>query len=297
MEPLFSVCIPNFNYASYIDITLTSLKKQEVDNFEILISDNASTDNSIGVIKNHKENGLPIEYSINATNIGFAGNLDKVAALAKAPWMIMLSSDDVVNTNALQVYSEFISLKGRNGNYAFCSTFEKIDGEGKFLELLSPSQSSVWQRSDIDADLTMQMGFNVYKVKTKEMLRRCITLFINPFNFAATCYSKEVYEKVGGYGGGRLYNPDKWFHWKIMAELEEVYYLDAPLFKYRWHSENQAGQQRKDLVLKYWIDEYRNSFELKERMLQMSGLCRAEVKKAFIRRSIFINSKYEIIIA
>lgn len=269
-----------------MDITLSSLKSQTVENYEILIADNASTDQSVEVIKKHKETGLPIQYIVNPTNIGFAGNLDKVGALAKAPWMIMLSSDDVVNKNALEVYSKFISLKGNDKNYAFCSTFEKIDSEGKFLEFLSPSQTSIWHKSDIDAELTMQMGFNVYKVKAGEMLKRCLTRFLNPFNFASTCYPKEVYEKVGGYGGGRLYNPDKWFHWKIMAELDDVYYLDNPLFQYRWHDNNQANQQQQNQVLKYWMDEYRNSFEVTSSMMNKADISLETIRSKFIRHCI-----------
>jgi glycosyltransferase involved in cell wall biosynthesis len=275
-----------------MDITLSSLKSQTVENYEILIADNASTDHSVEVIKKHKETGLPIQYVVNPTNIGFAGNLDKVGALAKAPWMIMLSSDDVVNKNALEVYSKFISLKGNDKSYAFCSTFEKIDSEGKFLELLSPAQSSIWHKSDIDAELTMQMGFNVYKVKAGEMLKRCLTRFLNPFNFASTCYPREVYEKVGGYGGGRLYNPDKWFHWKIMAELDDVYYLDNPLFQYRWHNNNQANQQQQNQVLKYWMDEYRNSFEVTEKMLNSSHFTTRDIQLNFIRRCVLAYALY-----
>lgn len=286
MEPLFSVCIPNFNYASYMDITLRSLKEQSYTNFDIAISDNASTDNSVSVIEKYIKGGLPIQHVINPTNIGFAGNLDKVGGLAKAPWMIMLSSDDVVNKNALEVYSKFISLKGEDKNYAFCSTFEKIDSEGKFLEFLSPVQSSLWHKSDIDAELTAEMGFDVYRVKAAEMLKRCLTRFLNPFNFASTCYPREVYEKVGGYGGGRLYNPDKWFHWKIMTELEEVYYLDNPLFQYRWHNNNQASQQNQNQVLKYWMDEYKNSFEISENMLRKSQLSIDNIQRNFMRRCI-----------
>jgi GT2 family glycosyltransferase len=269
-----------------MDITLSSLKSQTVENFEVLIADNASTDDSVEVIKKHEENGLPLQYIINPTNIGFAGNLDKVGALAKAPWMIMLSSDDVVNRNALETYSKFISLHGNQSNYAFCSTFEKINSEGEFLEFLSPAQSSIWKKSDIDAQLTEQMGFDVYRVKAAEMLKRCLTRFLNPFNFASTCYPREVYEKVGGYGGGRLYNPDKWFHWKLMTEVDYVYYLDNPLFQYRWHNNNQANQQQQNQILKYWLDEYRNSFEVTSEMLIRTNLNTNDIKKYFIRRCI-----------
>lgn len=269
-----------------MDITLASLQAQTFDNFEIAIADNASTDNSVAVIEKHIKNGLPIQHVVNPTNIGFAGNLDKVGALAKAPWMIMLSSDDVVNKNALELYSKFISLHRNESNYAFCSTFEKIDSSGNFIEYLSPAQSSIWHKSDIDAELTLQMGFDVYKVKAAEMLNRCFTRFLNPFNFASTCYPRNVYEKVGGYGGGRLYNPDKWFHWKIMAEVDYVYYLDSPLFQYRWHNNNQANQQQQNQILKYWMDEYRNSFEVTSEMLKMTTLNTNDIKKYFIRRCI-----------
>jgi glycosyltransferase involved in cell wall biosynthesis len=269
-----------------MDITLSSLKSQNIENFEVLIADNASTDHSVEVINKHKASSLPIQYVINPTNIGFAGNLDKVGGMAKAPWMIMLSSDDVVNKNALETYSKFISINDDNKNYAFCATFEKIDSEGKFLEFLSPAQSSIWHKSDIDTKLTQQMGFDVYKVKAAEMLKRCLIRFLNPFNFASTCYPREVYEKVGGYGGDRLYNPDKWFHWKIMAELEDVYYLDNPLFQYRWHNNNQANQQQQNQILKYWIDEYRNSFEVTEHMLKKTALQKKNIENTFITRCI-----------
>ena len=285
-KPLFSICIPNYNYASYMDTTLSSLKAQTIQNFEVNVVDNASTDGSVEVINKHLDNGLPIRFMVNPSNIGFAGNLDKVGELAKAPWMIMLSSDDVVNKNAIEIYTKFIGEFGSQQNFAFCSTFEKIDGSGNFIEHLSPSSSSIWYKSDINQELTEKMGFDVYQVSSGEMLNRCLTKFLNPFNFASTCYPKKQYEKIGGYGGGRLYNPDKWFHWKLLVEVDFVYFLDSPLFKYRWHNNNQANQQQQNQILKYWIDEYRNCFEVTNEMLNKSGLSSGSIAQNFIDRCI-----------
>ena len=286
MKPQFSICIPNYNYASYMDTTFASLKAQTVQNFEVNVVDNASTDGSVEVIQKHRGNGLPIRFSVNPTNLGFAANLDKVGEMAEADWMIMLSSDDVVNKNAIQVYTKFIGEVGDQMNYAFCSTFEKIDGSGDFIEFLSPCTSSIWLKSDINQKLTEKMGFDVYQVSSGEMLNRCLTKFLNPFNFASTCYPRKQYEKIGGYGGGRLYNPDKWFHWKLMLEVNFVYYLDSPLFQYRWHNNNQANQQLQHQVLKYWIDEYRNCFEVTNEMIQKSGLSLESIPKKFVDRCI-----------
>lgn len=286
----FSICIPNFNYEQYVGLTLESVVKQTLPPFEILVTDNASTDKSAEVIKSYAEKHTNITLKVNSTNIGFAGNVDEVGRMASGDWMIMLSSDDVMKKDALTVYKKFIQLIPNTEQFVFCSTFEKIDSNGKFIEYISPSQSSIWFRSDIDPELSMQMGFDIYKVSAPEMLKRCLTRFLNPFNFASTCYKKTTYEKVGGYGGGRLYNPDKWFHWKIMMELDYVYYIDIPLFQYRWHQNNQVSQQQQNQILKYWLDEYRNCFEISKQMLVKAGLNEHNIMRSCIRHSFLAYS-------
>ena len=49
--PSFSICIPNYNYAQYIGQTIESVLNQTYQNFEIIVVDNASTDNSVEVVK------------------------------------------------------------------------------------------------------------------------------------------------------------------------------------------------------------------------------------------------------
>jgi glycosyltransferase involved in cell wall biosynthesis len=286
MENTFSICIPNYNYEKYIDITLASVINQEYRKYEVVVSDNASTDKSIEVIQQYALRHPSIRYKSNPTNIGFAGNLDEAGRMATNEWMIMLSSDDVIKQEALSEYNRFIQQINATQTFAFCSTFEKIDSEGNFIEFLSAKTATIWKNEDIDEQLSNQMGYSVYKVSGGEMLKRCLTRFLNPFNFASTCYKRSIYQKVGGYGGGRLYNPDKWFHWKIIAELDYVYYLDKPLFQYRWHQQNQASLSIKTGVLKFWIDEYRNCFEIEPTMLQKSGLNQSFIQLVFINRTI-----------
>ena len=65
----------------------------------------------------------------------------------------------------------------------------------------------------------------------------------NPFNFAAACYSRELYAAVEGYGGNRLMSPDKAFHWKLLGVADNAYFVDLPLFAYRVHNTNQTSQE------------------------------------------------------
>ena len=290
MENKFSICIPNFNYQDYIGITLESVLNQQYQNFELLIADNHSTDNSIEIIKQYANKFQQYHYKINKTNLGFAGNLDEVAKMAKEDWIIMLSSDDVMQNDALVEYNKFVDCIPENEQFAFCSAFEKIDGNGQFIEYLNAHKSILWLHTDIDPELTLKMGFDVYKVPSGIMLERCLNRFYSPFNFASTCFKKDTYEKVGGYSGSRMYNPDKWFNWKLLAETDFVYFLDKPLFQYRWHNTNQAAGQLATGDLKYWVDEYRNCFECNHQMRKKANLEQEEIQNYFITHAL----KYSI---
>lgn len=286
MNPRFSICIPNYNYEQYLPLTFDSVLLQSYKDYEICVVDNASTDNSQSIIIDYASKHSRIHSHFNKTNIGFAGNLDKVGALAIGEWMIMLSSDDLMTPDSLKEYNRFIQLIPNFEKFFFCSGFEKIDSDGKFLEWIGPKDRTIWHKEDIDYTLSNSVGYDVYKVTAEEMLHRCLTSYLNPMNFAATCYPKKNYEQVEGYSGGRLVNPDKWFHLKLLAEMEYVYMLDKPLFKYRWHSSNQTAIQEKSKVLSYWIDEYRNTIELTDKMLEKAGLSRIESAKVFIQKVI-----------
>ena len=177
MENKFSICIPNYNYQDYIGITLESLLNQQYQNFELLISDNHSTDHSIEIIREYANKFQQYHYKINKTNLGFAGNLDEVAKMAKEDWIIMLSSDDVMQNDALLEYNKFIDYIPENEHFAFCSAFEKIDGNGQFIEYLNAKNTILWHPSDIDQDLTLKMVFDIYKVPSGIMLHRCLQRF------------------------------------------------------------------------------------------------------------------------
>ncbi len=271
-----------------MDLTLESLNNQIDKDFEVVISDNCSTDNSMEVIKKWVPSFAKYKFSQNKTNVGFGGNLDKSAKMASNQFMIMLSSDDVVYPEAISIYKKFISAVHDNSpsqKFFFGGQPDMIDSNGHFIDKLSKGDN-LWFDSDIDEKLTNKMGFKVYKVSSSEMLKRCLLNFKTPLHFITVCYPKASYEEVEGYGGARMYNPDKWFNWKLLEMTDNIYYLDTQTFQYRWHNNNQANQQRQNQTLKYWLDEYRNSFEVTKQMLEKSGLNETQVQQSFIDRCI-----------
>ena len=99
-SPSFSICIPNYNYGKYIGKTIESVLNQKYDNYEIIISDNCSNDNSIEVIESFNDPRLKLLK--NNYNIGYSGNLTRVTSLAKNDFIIFLPSDDLLKPSALQ---------------------------------------------------------------------------------------------------------------------------------------------------------------------------------------------------
>ena len=65
MTPIVSVVIPNYNYARYLDERINSILNQTFSDFEIILLDDASTDNSIEIIDKYKNNPLQSHCIVN----------------------------------------------------------------------------------------------------------------------------------------------------------------------------------------------------------------------------------------
>lgn len=279
----FSICIPNYNYESYIGETIASVLSNTDSEFEVVIADNASTDRSVQVVREIQALNDNIRLQINLCNVGFAGNLDRSGAMADGDYMIMLSSDDVMKADALSTYTQVINLCESS---VICSSWDIIDGEGRKTGFTGPDRK-LWTPDDRDPELSRAVNCDVYRVKGHLLLRRCLLNMATPFNFCTAAYPRKWYENVGGYGGGRIINPDKWFHWKLLTVADNAIFIDKPLFQYRWHNQNQTSQQAASGYLKYHLDEYRNVIEVSPEMLDHATLSRAAFEKAFIRNDIF----------
>lgn len=286
---MISICIPNYNYEHYLRLTFESLFGQTSQNFEVVLADNQSTDGSVGVMQEYADR-FPgqVRYRVNPSNYGFAGNLDQVGGMAQHNFMLMLSSDDVVKPSAIARYQEMIQALPTNEKFILTAAKEVIDSDSKLLstEGVFAFSKPLWRTTDKDEALSQKMNVGVYKVKATDMLARCFKHMANPFNFLATLYPKALYEEVGGYGATRIINPDKWFHWKLMAAAEYVYFIDEPLFQYRWHTQNQTAQQANSGYLKYLMDEYRSVMETSSVMLEKSELQASTLQSYFIQEDI-----------
>ncbi len=102
-QPLVSVIIPNYNHARYLEQRLDSVFNQTYPNFEVIILDDCSTDNSLEVINRYKDNPHLRQIVVNETNSGSVfKQWDKGINLAKGDLIWIAESDDYCELNMLE---------------------------------------------------------------------------------------------------------------------------------------------------------------------------------------------------
>ena len=93
-EPFFSIVIPTYNRAELLKATITITLQQSFKDFEIIISNNCSTDHTKEVAKSFKDKR--IRYFENKKNIGAEQNYKKVMSYARGKYIFSLGDDDFV---------------------------------------------------------------------------------------------------------------------------------------------------------------------------------------------------------
>ena len=101
--PLVSVIIPNYNHARYLDQRIQTVLNQTYQNFEVIILDDKSTDNSLDVIAKYQNNPHIAQVVVNEQNSGSTfKQWDKGIHLAKGEIVWIAESDDYCELNMLE---------------------------------------------------------------------------------------------------------------------------------------------------------------------------------------------------
>lgn len=287
--PLFSICIPNFNYQNYIGLTIQSVIDQDFKDLEIVIADNASTDNSIEVIKEYQRNDARISYRVNNCNVGFAGNLQKASAMAQGSWMTMLSSDDLLHKRCLSIYKAVIDYyQDKSKSIILSSAQNVIDSNGKAFNYIGIDWK-LWHGATKIAELSQMANADVWEIDAKSLLKNSLFLMRTPFAFASTTYPRDLYDAVEGYIQGGVINPDKKFAWAILGHATKAIFIDSPLVSYRVHNQNQGAQQHQSGALKHLTDQYISTFQLDSSLLKRTGLEKEDIERSFIEQDIVLR--------
>ena len=127
MDEKISILMPSYNYASYIREAIESVIKQTYTNWELIIIDDASTDSSLGIIKEYLRKDPRIKLVINEKNLGLAKTLKKGIRFAESSWIAFLECDDIFQPTSLEKKIE----AAQNGAELIFSAAEGFDNKNK----------------------------------------------------------------------------------------------------------------------------------------------------------------------
>lgn len=117
MTPRVSIGLPVYNGEVFLGDTLDSLLAQTFQDFELIISDNASTDRTEAICRDYAARDARIRYDRNVHNLGAAQNFNRTVACARGPYFKWASHDDLCAPELLQ---RCVEVLNRDPNVVLC---------------------------------------------------------------------------------------------------------------------------------------------------------------------------------
>lgn len=208
-EPLITVYITNHNYGKYIEKAIKSVLSQTLQDYEIIIIDDGSVDNSREIIEKYSQ--LENVTSIYQKNKGLNVSNNIALRYARGKYIIRLDADDYFDEHALQVLSGIL---------------EKNDDVG----LVFPDYSMINEFDEV-ADIVRRHDFDEVKMLDQ------------PAHGACTMIRTHCLRELGGYDE-EYRCQDGYELWIRFIQHYKVQNVNLPLFYYRQHSSNLTRNEK-----------------------------------------------------
>jgi glycosyltransferase involved in cell wall biosynthesis len=272
--PTVSVCIPTYNSASYVAQTLDSILAQTYRDFEIIVSDNCSSDETRSILREY-ESAHGIRLHFNERNIGPGANFNKLIDLARGELVAIYHADDLyepsIVSTCVNVFMEDdeIALVGTMAT-AINSTGEKLFDYSLPHFLVSGG--------------IRRYGFD-------EAMRGVISTLGNEIFFItpSIMVRKSLYNQLGRFDESSYKCSGDYEMWLRIARRRPVAIIDKPLMNYRLHDkqgselEVRKNVELPDLLLVF--DEYAGYLTNTNTLAE----CRRFVDRAVIKTALKQN--------
>lgn len=213
LNPTVSIILPCYNADKYLQECLDSIFAQTFTDFELILIDDGSVDDTKSIIKSNIDPRLI--YISNRKNSGIVSSLNKGIKLAKGRYIARMDSDDVIAKMRLQMQVDFLE---KNSDYGMVGCWHNV----------------------INAD-GMLINRMQYPVDSDEL--RLLLLFRNQFAHPSIVLRTTIVKEL-------LYDDDfkyceDYELWTRMAEHAKVANLPDYLLSYRIHDENSSSLNHK----------------------------------------------------
>lgn len=224
-EPLVSIIVPSFNHSMFIDAAIRSVFAQTYANWELLVIDDGSSDDSVKQLRQLIADGDPRCRLIVRENRGAAATLNQLISLSRGEWIHPLNSDDVLPPDRLQRCVEAVLT--RRTEWLF-GDVRCIDEAGHRLDEMQDARAFSFR--------TMQSA-----VAFEETVGLAFCAQNPAISTGNLFFSAELARRIGGFRELR-YHHDWDFCLRALDEAEPIHLPDA-LYFYRFHGHNTIAEQ------------------------------------------------------
>lgn len=224
-NPLVSICVITYNSSKTIIQTLDSVKIQTYQNFELIISDDGSTDDTVEICNSWIEQNRKLNFRLRLItieyNTGVPSNCNRAIEACKGKWIKLIAGDDCLMKNCISDFINYINTNRTceivfSNYYLFIEKSKKIELKGlKFID------EQMLCFSDMNA---------------KEQLHYYIEHAINitPSLF----YTKKLLLKHGGFDERYRLFEDTPMIVKLLNSNVHIEYMSIPTVLYRISQES-----------------------------------------------------------
>lgn len=233
-NPKVSVIMGIYNCAPYLQEALDSLYSQTFQDFEIILCDDGSKDNTYELAFENQKRHPNIVLLRNPFNMGLNQTLNNCLSVARGNYIARMDGDDICMSNRFEVEVKYLDV---HPEYAIVSSpMEYFDEEGVF-----------------------RVGKGKGEIKKKDFLLG------SPICHAPCMVRKDAYDKVGGYSvGKRLLRVEDYHLWfKMYAVGYKAYMLERPYYCMRDDHKAKARRTFRNRI---------NEFLVKCKGFKMLGL-------------------------
>ncbi len=236
--PKVTVQICTYNRENFIKQAIDSVLSQSFTDFEIIITDDCSTDNTEKVVNSYTDKR--IKYIKNETNLGIAKNRNKSLKMSNGEYIAVLDSDDYwIDKDKLKKQVEFLDLYK---DYVLIGTYMNIVDKNNVL---------------IKKTKYINKYFFNYNFILKKLL-----LIKNFFCHSSVMYRKKEVYNIGSYDENLPISWEDYDLWLKLGLKYKIANLNRVSVNYRIH-ESQSDANKKEIVKKtdyFILDKYKKLY-------------------------------------
>ncbi|UKM64640.1 glycosyltransferase family 2 protein [Flavobacteriaceae bacterium GSB9] len=215
-HPFFSVVIPLYNKEKYIVATLKSVINQTFQNFEVIVVNDGSTDDSLKLVNSFNDKRITI---LQQKNTGLSSARNVGIKQAKARYIAFLDADDLWAYDFLETMQLLIC---KNKNYGVFSCPTKIFFNDKSLNL-KPSP---------------------YKEEAVNLISNYFKFKKNLFGFSSVVIKKQIFDEIGYFKTNINFGEEEDFNIRCFKKKDLVFY-GIPKAYYRKGTSGQLTSPNK----------------------------------------------------